>query len=124
MKDVENMRVPIWVSIEADVLVCKNLTSTEKVLYALISALSNNDKKKCFATNKYLGLVLDIDIRNVQYCLKKLKELKLIEVQFCNNKRTITTTVNSFINYRQKKVKGLERNPIIDYDWLNDSEDD
>ena len=121
MKNVNNVDVPAWVCIEADVLVSNALTSTEKVLYALISALSNNEKKKCFATNKYLGSVLDIKERNVQYCLKKLRDLKLIEFQFKNNRRFITTTVNSFIDYRQKKVHSSERNPIIDYDWLNDN---
>lgn len=123
MKNVNNIRVPVWVSIEADILVSNDLTSTEKVLYALISALSNNDKKKCFATNKYLGSVLDIKERNVQYCLKKLKDLKLIDIHFENNKRTITTTVNSFIDYRHKKVHNSEKNIIFDYDWLNDSRD-
>ena len=120
MKNVNNVDVPAWVCIEADVLVSNALTSTEKVLYALISALSNNEKKKCFATNKYLGSVLDIKERNVQYCLKKLRDLKLIEFQFENNRRFITTTVNSFIDYRQKKVNNSENNPIINYDWLND----
>lgn len=120
MKDINNIKVPIWVCIEADILVSNVLTSTEKVLYALISALSNNDHKKCFATNKYLGSVLDINERNVQYCLKKLKDLKLIDIHLDNNKRTITTTVNSFIDYRQKKVHSSEKNPILNYNWLEE----
>lgn len=117
---IENnkIKVPVWVAIEGDVLISSDLTSTEKILYALISALSNNEHKKCFATNKYLGAVLNISSRDIQFCLKKLCELKLVEIKTENNKRSLTTTVNAFISYRHKKI--FTNHEILDYDWLND----
>ena len=119
------IKIPAWVALEADVLICNKLNNTEKVLYAFISALSNNSDKKCFATNKYLSLVLNISEREVQYCLSKLKELNLIEINLKEcNKRTITTTVNAFLEYRKEKTKELREveREILEYDWLTDFE--
>ena len=118
----EKIKIPVWVALEADVLVCKNLSSTEKVLYGIIAALSNNSQKKCFATNKYFSKILDITPRDVQYCLSELKRLKFIEIEVENNKRSITTVVNSFLEYRQNKLRTNHQEylEVLEYDWLND----
>lgn len=117
------IKMPAWVALEADVLLCNKLNNTEKVLYAFISALSNNAQKKCFATNKYLSIVLGISEREIQYCLVKLKQLKLINTEIDNNnKRSITTTVNAFLEYRKAKIRDLntKSKELMDYDWLNE----
>lgn len=118
----ERIKIPVWVALEADVLVCKKLSSTEKVLYGIIAALSNNSQKKCFATNNYFARILNITSRDVQYCLRKLKKLKFIDIEIENNRRSITTVVNSFLEYRQNKLKlkHQEYQDVLDYDWLND----
>lgn len=116
------IKIPTWVALEADVLICNKLNNTEKVLYAFISALSNNSDKECFATNKYFSLVLGIGEREVQYCLSKLKELNLIKIDLKEcNKRTITTTVNAFLEYRREKTQELKEvdREILEFDWLN-----
>ena len=120
----EKIKIPAWVALEADVLVCKKLTNTEKVLYAIIAALSNNSKKKCFANNSYFAKMLNIKNREVQYCLKKLYKLKFIDIKYDdnNNRRSITTVVNSFLEYRKEKLqlKFNEYQDILEYDWLNE----
>ena len=117
------IKIPAWVALEADVLICNKINNTEKVLYAFISALSNNSDKQCFATNKYFSIVLGIGEREVQYCLSKLKKLNLIRIELKeNSKRTITTTVNAFLEYRKEKTEELKEinNEILEYDWLNE----
>lgn len=118
----EKIKIPVWVALEADVLVCKNLSSTEKVLYGIIAALSNNPQKKCFANNNYFAKILNIQKREVQYCLKKLYKLKFIDIKYDDDKRSITTVVNSFLEYRQNKLKlkHQEYLDFADYDWLNE----
>ena len=118
----EKLKIPVWVALEADVLVCKKLSSTEKVLYGIIAALSNNSQKKCFATNNYFAKILNITPRDVQYCLKKLKRLKFINIEIQSNRRIITTVVNSFLEYRKEKLqlKFSEYQDILEYDWLNE----
>lgn len=118
----EKIKIPVWVALEADVLVCKNLSSTEKVLYGIIAALSNNSQKKCFANNSYFAKILNIQKREVQYCLKKLYKLKFIDIKYDEDKRCITTVINSFLEYRQNKlkIKYQEYQDVLEYDWLNE----
>ena len=118
------IKIPAWVALEADILICDKLNNTEKVLYAFISALSNNEDKQCIAHNKYFSIVLGISEREVQYCLSKLKELNLIRIDLKDNsKRTITTTVNAFLEYRKEKIKSLKEvnKNILEFDWLNEN---
>lgn len=119
----ERIKIPVWVALEAEILICKKLSSTEKVLYGIIAAICNSSYKKCFATNRYFSKILDITPREVQYCLKKLNNLKFINIEFQNEKRIITTVVNSFLEYRENKLLNNHQEylDISDYDWLNET---
>lgn len=63
--------------ITAKVLLDKRLSSTQKLLVALISNLSN-ERGYCFASNKYLGECIDIAEVTIQQNIAKLEELKVI----------------------------------------------
>lgn len=104
-----------FIALETDVLLDKRLTSTEKILYSIICALSNNNTKCCYAKNKYISSLANINERQLQYCLKHLKELNLITVEFNQNIRKITPTINKFLEFRKNKIKNID---LFDYDWL------
>lgn len=57
----------------AKVLMDKRLSSTQKLLVALISNLQN-EKGYCFASNKYLGDCLDISERQIQQNIHELED--------------------------------------------------
>jgi DNA-binding transcriptional regulator YhcF (GntR family) len=59
--------------ITAKVLMAKDLSSTQKLLMALISNLSN-EKGYCYASNKYLGECLDISQITVSKNVAELEE--------------------------------------------------
>lgn len=118
----KQIKIPPWVALEAEILICKKLSSTEKVLYGIIAAICNSPEKKCYSQNRYFGNILDITPREVQYCIKKLEKLGFIKINFVDGKRIITTVINSFLEYRERKL--LENHQeylnIADYDWLMD----
>ncbi len=110
-----------FIALETDVLLDKRLTSTEKILYSIICALSNNNTKCCYAKNEYICKLINLKERQLKYSLKKLKELNYIKVEIRNgNKRKITTTVNKFLEYRQSRTQNIE---LFDFDWLEESSD-
>lgn len=111
-------KLPVFVALETDVLLDKRLTSTEKILYSIICSLANNTTKCCYASNKYICKLINLNKRQLVYCLNKLKELNYIVVEIQNgNKRKITPTINRFLEFRNLKVQNIQ---LIDYDWLKE----
>ena len=60
VKDEEIQRIGYYAVIPATVLFNERLKPNEKLLYALITALSNKEGY-CYASNKYLGEKLGVD---------------------------------------------------------------
>ena len=109
-----------FIVIEYDVLDNDKLSNTEKIVYAYIVALSH-DKGYCYSTNEYLCKLTKLKLRQLQYCLANLKRFNYISYSVIKNKRIITPTINSFIDYRESNNQNKE--PMYDYDWLNESEE-
>lgn len=111
-----------FIVIEYDVLECKQLSNTEKVLYGYIVALSQKHGC-CFASNNILCELVGIKKRQLIYCLLKLQKLNFILIKKeCLNektKRIIKPTINQFIEYRDKQNTKKEKE-LIEYDWLNE----
>ena len=106
-------------SVERDVLKNNNLTNTDKLLYIHIVALSNNKDSGCFANNDCLCNLLNIKTRQLYYSLKKLKNFRYIKLIKLGGIRFIIPTINDFVNNRESENKI----DLVDYDWLNESED-
>ena len=60
VRDEEVQRIGYYAVIPATVLFNERLKPNEKLLYALITALSNKEGY-CYASNKYLGEKLGVD---------------------------------------------------------------
>lgn len=69
----------IGIYLSPEILACKSLTRTQKELFALLLRLKELHGDASFSST-YLAGLLGIQARHVNRCLKKLKELKWIEV--------------------------------------------
>lgn len=124
-----------------------DLSSTSKLIYAEITALTN-EKGYCWASNKYFATLFQISDRQVQRVLKQLAEKGYIIVSIENKtKRKIfiietldknvvggTTKMsrgydknvgNNNINNNKKEIIDEDDEPfeeLFGYDWLNDKD--
>lgn len=81
----------IWIPIE--VLHSKDLTPSEKILYAEIYYLDRPDTH-CYASNEYLARFLGLSDSGLRKCLTHLKQLGYIEtISFDGRNRVLATTV-------------------------------
>lgn len=120
---MENINIPNFIAIESDLLLDKNLSSTDKIAYAIICALSNNRDCACYATNKYICKLLHIKERQLRNCLNHLKQCNYVIITFIKNKRLIKPTINKFLeNRKNANNQTQEFFEFFDYDWLNNDE--
>ena len=81
----------IWIPVE--ILHSKDLTPSEKILYAEIYYLDRPDTH-CYASNEYLAKFLGLSDSGLRKCLSHLKQLGYIEtVAFDGRNRVLATTV-------------------------------
>ncbi len=74
--------------INDNVIEDKKLNSTDKVVYGLVKALSN-DKGYCFATNDYIGKRLNLSKSTISNTISKLKKLDYIKAKTVDYQRRI-----------------------------------
>lgn len=109
---------PKYYTIEYNVFEDSELTSTDKLVYAVINNFRNS-VEFTYATNKYFAKLLNLSERSIQYSLNNLKNKNYIKTYFINNKRMITS-VNSH-NKQELNTKKIENDENIsfdDYNWL------
>lgn len=116
-----------FIVIEYDVLNNKELTSSEKILYGYILALSHNKDGFCYATTKKLAKYINTSERQVMRYLKDLNKFNYISTTVINNnRRIITPTIYEYIKERDKEnYERIKANKIdlFDYNWLEDEEE-
>lgn len=104
---------PNFLVIESQVILDQRLNATDKILYGIISVLSNNSKGECYASNSYLANFLRCELRTIQRSIAKLKDCNYINTEFLDpGKRVIKTTLNEFIVNRSEIKK------LYDFNWL------
>lgn len=86
--------------ITAEVRYCKNLEAPAKLLYGEITALSDI-KGYCWATNRYLADLYDVDIRTIQRWLSSLEEEGFIRIECVTN--SFNSKRKIFINHNFQK---------------------
>ena len=83
----EELKSSFYCIIQSDVLFDKDLSSTEKLLYAYITSLTN-ERGYCFAKNKHFMDKFEATERTIRNCLASLKERNYIFVQLILDKNT------------------------------------
>ena len=86
VKDEEIQRIGYYAVIPATVLFNERLKPNEKLLYALITALSNKEGY-CYATNKYLGEKLGVDPVTVSRWITDLRRNNYVFVDIMRNEK-------------------------------------
>lgn len=74
--------------IKDEIVEHKKLNSTDKLVYGVIKALSN-DKGYCFATNDYIGKRVNHSKSTISNTISKLKTLNYIKIETVNYQRRI-----------------------------------
>ncbi|NMW84718.1 helix-turn-helix domain-containing protein [Peptoniphilus sp. AGMB00490] len=83
------MEKEYYINIPSQIIENKNLSSSSKLLYGELIRLSTKEGY-CFASNKYLGELVNKKERTIQKLLKELKESNLIKIYIENiNQRKI-----------------------------------
>lgn len=72
--------------IPATVLYSKNLKPNEKLLYAIITSLSNK-QGYCYASNKYLGDRLEVDHKTISRWISNLARNNFLVLDFIQNEK-------------------------------------
>ena len=79
-------KIGYYAIIPATVLFNENMKSNEKLLYAVITALSNKEGY-CFASNKYLANLLNAKDHTISKWISHLKELDFVCLEFIKNEK-------------------------------------
>jgi DNA-binding Lrp family transcriptional regulator len=88
----------LWVPIE--VFANKNLSPTDKFLFAIINSLDGNNH--CTASNAYLASVMNLTERSIISSLRNLEDNKYVIIDGCNGRRrTIRINPDYLKMYRE-----------------------
>ena len=80
----EKQNVGYYSIIPSTILYNKNLKANEKILYAVITSLSNKEGY-CFASNKYLAEKLNVGANTVSGWITDLRRKNFIQVELIRN---------------------------------------
>ena len=87
----------------------RNLSANAKLLWAELSALQSHNCE-VFASNEYLGRLMNLKERQILYLLKELKENNLIVIKHKRTSRIIT------VNNREHGIRTkTDNNDMADY---------
>ena len=95
MKEKQN--VWYYSIIPSTILYNKNLKSNQKILYAVITSLSNKEGY-CFASNKYLAEKLNVGANTVSGWITDLRKKNFIQVELIRNDKQEIIQRRIYIN--------------------------
>ena len=108
----------LW--IPAEILLNENLSDKEKIILSIILYLSE-ETKSCFASNKYIGKIVNVTNERVSKIISSLKNKEYIKVKLKYKKeskeieeRQIIPIVKNIHRYGQKVQEGIEENNYPD----------
>lgn len=119
MKEKKSNDRPFYVSIESVVLLNKDLNSTDKIVYGIISVFSMNQDGYCYLRYKQIAKYAQISKRNLYHCLKKLVSKQYLTKIVKNDRVYLMPTTNAFIQMRE--TKKFDKNQFY-YNWLDEEE--
>ena len=107
VKDEEIQRIGYYAVIPATVLFNERLKPNEKLLYALITALSNKEGY-CYASNKYLGEKLGVDPVTVSRWITDLRRNNYVFVDIMRNEKKEIIKRKKNPNQQPNRLKNQE----------------
>ena len=108
----------LW--IPADILLNEDLSDKEKIILSMILYLSE-ERKSCFASNKYIANIVNVTHERVSKIISALKDKGYISVKLKYKtdskeieERQITPIVKNINRYSQDVQEGIETNNYSD----------
>lgn len=97
MEEKQRNKAGYYSIIPSKILYNKELKANEKLLYAIITSLSNKEGY-CFATNKYLAEKLDVNPKTISRWISDLKDRNFIIVELIRNENKQIVQRKIYIN--------------------------
>lgn len=107
---MEESKKSYFAIIPANVRYDKRLKLLSRLLYAEITALTN-EKGYCWATNKYFAELYEVSIQTISSCISQLKEFGYINVEMIYKKGT-KEILNRYIKIFEYPIKENLNTPI------------
>ena len=115
----ENNKISYYAVIPATILFNERLKANEKLLYAVITALSNKEGY-CYASNKYLAEKLNVDPKTISSWVTDLRKQNFIYVEILRNEKQeiierkiyphdVPYTLNNGYPYPSKNGEGIHQ---------------
>ena len=108
----------LW--IPAEILLNEDLSDKEKIILSMILYLSE-ERKSCFASNKYIANIVNVTHERVSKIISALKDKGYVSVKLKYKKdskeieeRQITPIVENINRYSQEVQEGIETNNYSD----------
>ena len=108
----------LW--IPAEILLNEDLSDKEKIIVSMILYLSE-ERKSCFASNKYIANIVNVTHERVSKIISALKDKGYVSVKLKYKKdskeieeRQITPIVKNINRYSQDVQEGIETNNYSD----------
>lgn len=119
-KSNDTMTPNFFSIIPANVRYSKELSSSEKIFYSEISALTCASGV-CYATNAYFEKLYNVDTRTITRWLNKLNKLGFINIKQENNKRVILLVIKT--NKKKPRKKAANTTTIKEQEFkLNEEQ--
>lgn len=108
-----------YITIRAKILFDKKLSSSDKILYGIITNFANLNKGCCFKSYKQLAELTERTKRSIIYSINNLIKCGYIEKYYKNDKPYFVPSeivaIEQYENHRERNIDL--------YDWLNDEEE-
>ena len=108
----------LW--IPAEILLNEDLSDKEKIILSMILYLSE-ERKSCFASNKYIANIVNVTHERVSKIISALKDKGYVSVKLKYKtdskeieERQITPVVENINRYSQKLQEGIDNNNYLD----------
>jgi hypothetical protein len=108
----------LW--IPAEILLNEDLSDKEKIILSMILYLSE-ERKSCFASNKYIANIVNVTHERVSKIISALKDKGYVSVKLKYKtdskeieERQITPKVENINGYSQKLQEGIDNNNYLD----------
>lgn len=115
----EENKIGYYAIIPSTILFNENIKANEKLLYAIITVLSNKEGY-CFASNSYLGDLLNVKAHTISIWVSELKNMGFVHVDIIKNEKgeviqrriypnDTPYVINKTYPYVMKKTQGMSQ---------------
>tara|TARA_E500000081_G_scaffold127099_1_gene134659 strand:- start:83 stop:730 length:648 start_codon:yes stop_codon:yes gene_type:complete len=96
MKECTDLEANFFIQIPASIWSDQTLVGNEKLIFGMITALSSNEQKICYASNSYFANIFGVDPKTISKWISNLKKKGLLKVRV-NREKGSNEVISRFI---------------------------